>query len=306
MGLSLKVAAERFSNDSFIPWNATTNTFDDLNPINGRLFAADRFTPIYHRPASRKYASLQTANIPTSSIVKRDLTDEIYIVSQILHTEMLQNDRVYDRLRVMHSASNPSGGEAEFYSAAVSGTGVDLGVVTLSTALPCYVDTELHSMTDGRDTQSSTLARYLITHSTNIAPQPGDYFKFNGDYYLVIVTFSDGGFLNTRAVKHPVSYIDAVYSRKTGTGGYDPTTGTVTQPTTNYNFSGIIGNHKSSGLVAGGEPVDRELELFIFFRHIGFDPKIGDKIIYDDREYIIFETNPRVNAQQWHLICKAN
>ena len=306
MGLSLKVAAERFSNDSFIPWLADTDTFDVDNPIKGRLFAADRFTPIYHRPSSRKFATLQTDAIPDSYVVKRDLTGEIYLVSEILHTEMLQNDRIYDRLRVMHSVSNPSGAKASYHAAAVSGTGDDLGFVSLATAVDCYLDTELHSIIDERETESASLSRFLVTHSANVAPEPGDYLQIGSDYHLVLTAYSDGGFHNARTIRQPVAYVDVVYSRYMGTGGYNPTTGVVTQATTDYNVSGLVGDHISTGLSSSNDPVDRTLTFYIFFRHIGITPKLGDTITYDGTSYIITTVSPQHNSQQWQLVCKAN
>lgn len=300
MGVSLKASARRWALDQFAPWNATTDAFDLVNTLQGRLFRADRFTTIYHRPTRRSWVSWWEATYPSSGVVKRVGTDEIYLVSETLRDEVLQGKETYDLLRQTHLVTPPSGGLGAFYQVVTLGTGEALGVVTKAAPVPIYADLELQGVTAADETEDVTVSRFLLVHSRNVSPQPGDYFVWNARWFLVNSAYIDGGLSVSRTSELVYGYRDMTYLRRTTGGGYNPVTGTVTASSTQAAFSALIGNETQTGPATG--TAAHTLELYVYERHLGFAPRAGDSVIHAGQTFAVQSVVMRREELQWKLV----
>lgn len=302
MGLSLKVAAERFSRDRFAVWDPVTGVFDETHPRVGKRFRIDRFTTIYHRPTRRSYIRLLDPSFPYPGVVKRLGTGEIYLLSESLNTDVEMGSLVYENLRMSHLVTPPSGGLAQYISVATAGTGEDLGPVVLADPIPAYVDTELQSVLNVEETVDATTPRFLLNYSANVSPAHGDLFLLGERQFLVKNPYSDGGLRATRVDELPPAYETLTYVRRTGSGGYNPTTGLVSQGVTSYLFSGIIGrNLRSASQAVNTSPASSMLELYVYERHVGFPFELGNKIVRNGTEYHITSILRRREEAQWKL-----
>lgn len=303
MGVSLRTTASRWAQDRFAPWDASTNRFleGSLSQIKGRLFRADRFTSIYHRPTRRAFIGL-LGDGPESGVVKRLGTDEVYLVSDTAKTEVYQGKFVYDQLRQSHLVTPPSGGLGGYYAATTAGVDDDLGAVSLGLSFPTYLDLELQGIAVSEETEDVVVPRFMLTHSRNISPLEGDYFYWNSRWFLVNTPYIDGGLNIARASELLPAYTVMTYLKPTGVAsGYDPVTGVVSSATVERLFSALIGKDSFEG--EGTEPpISRKMELYIYVRHIGFTPAVGDSIRYNSKTYQVDSVTIRRDALQWKLV----
>ena len=296
MGLSLKTAANRFTGDRFLMWNAATNAFDGT--LIGKRFRLDRFTTIYHRPTRRAYIRFKTDETPASGVVMRDGTSEVYLVSETLHKDIELGSLVYERMRMSHLATAPSGGLGGFIAVRTTGSGDDLGVVSLALSEPAYVDFELQSATSVEENIDAVTPRFLINHSNNIEPLHGDVFEFSGRTFIVSVPYVDGGLRVCRASELPPAYETFTYHLRSGTGSYNPVTGTVTSPTVTRLFSGILGKKTSE---AEKSTVPQRLELYVYEHHVGFAFQLGHRIDHQSTAYYVNSVTRLREEKQWKL-----
>lgn len=300
MGLSLAGSAARWAQDSFLSWDPATDTWSDEG-ITGRLFRADRFTTIYHRPTRRSTITQLFGKVPASLVVRRELGGETFLLSATERTEVEHGVEVYDSLRASHLVTSPSGGLAQLLAAVVSGTGDDLGPVVMTPAEAAYVDFELRTTAASPDSTDYAIGRYLMTFSPTILPREGDYLLFNGGTFLFEEPYVDGGFNMARVSRFELGYKNFTYRLPAGTGGYDPVTGVVTKGTVDRQVSMIVGSggdRADSKKVAGYE---RTLMLYVFKRHIGFEPLAGQKMSDGEREYLIVAVKENRDMLQWGL-----
>lgn len=300
MGLSLASAAKRFAQDQFVGWDAMSDTFSAIAQT-GRLFRTDRFTTIYHRPTRRSTLSL-LGEWPASGVVRRVFGGEVLLVGANERQEIIGGSVVYDRLRQVHFVQQPSGGKGDYYPASVSGSGDDLGVVTLGPAEPLYLDLELHAVNEPAAAVDYVVGKFLLTHSANAALQAGDYVAYASRWFLVEQPYVDGGFRLARVREQVVGYQTFSYLRP-GSGAYDPVTGSVTRGESPRLFSGIIESGQT--VLSGPTTLPRQLIVGVFKRHLGFVPQAGDGVSLGNQRYTITTCAQVRDEQQWRLTLEA-
>ena len=299
MGLSLSNSADRFSQDLFAAWDPTSNSFatklDYLIP--GRRFRIDRFTTIYHRPTRRSYIRFFDDTYPDSGVVMRMVTGEVYLLSETVKRDIDRGEVVYDHLRMSHLADPPSGGPGLFNAAQVLGTGDDLGLVDTASEENCYLDLELLSSTQVEESVDAVAPKFTITHSRNVQPAEGDVFRFGARTFVVIVPYVDGGLRMARVSELPIGYTDFIYRRRTGLGGYDPSTGMTAKPVTELAFSGLLGKtvRENEGSFT------RRIEVYVYKRHVGFEFEVGNEIEHNGLIYYVDEILDRREEAQWRI-----
>ena len=299
MGVTLASAARRFARDSFESWLPATDTFSAAQ--QGRLFRADRFTTIYHKPTRRVQVSL-LSTWPASGVVRRTNGGEIMLLGEAERVELSQGSAAYDRLRQAHLIQAPTGGAALYHAATVSGTGDDLGLVSLGAGVKCYADLELQAVSDPPNSIDYSLGRYVIHHSANISPRAGDYLQFNGRWLLLEQPYAEGGFRVARSREIPVGYRALTYLRPAA-ANYDSATGIVTAGETARLFSGIV----EQSVAATEEPQYRPatVTLGVFKAHLGFAPRAGDRVSMDGQPYLITTVEEPRDGLQWRLKLEA-
>jgi hypothetical protein len=299
VGLALKTAAGFFQHESFSPWDADTDTFGPS--FIGRLQRVDRFRTIYHRPTRRQQLAFQAdVTLPTSGIVRHDPTGEVFLLSGTLETEWHKGDQLYERLVALHRASPPSGGLGSYQPTQVLGAGDDLGVVVLGASQPVYYDTELRTVSNEQGLEEATTGEELGVYSKNITPESGDFFLLGGEYYRITYPYIDGGFSLTRMVKEDPSFVTLIYDYGTATdGGYDPATGTVIPPTSATRLVSAIPGKREMARDRESQDYTKTAELFIYQRHVGFEPKVDDTFTLDSQLYKILSVGEDTQEKQW-------
>jgi hypothetical protein len=301
MGLSLKTAAERFSGDEFVVWDPETNTFGTTT-IRGKRFRIDRFTTIYHRPTRRSYIRLLTPSFPGVGVIKRVNGGEVYLLSETLNTDIEAGSLRYEDIRMSHAVTPPSGGVGKFTPVRTTGSGDNLGVVDIVTQENAYIDLELQSAGNVEETVDAVTPRLILNHSANVSPQFGDIFAIDGRIFIVNAPYIDGGLRAARVSELPIPYATFTYRMRSGTGGYDPVTGTVTSGVTDRLFSGIIGRIQRDTEPSVTTPsAPTKMELYVYERHVGFAFALGDQILYSGTAYYINAISQRREEAQWKL-----
>lgn len=300
MGLSLKSSAQRFSRDRFSVWDATTNTFEPKPSLTGKRFRIDRFTTIYHRPTRRSYIRLLDPAFPGVGVIRREGSGEIYLLSETLNTDTEMGRTRYEELRMSHLVMPPSGGQGTFTPVRTTGTGENLGPVDMTASFPVYLDLELQSAVNVEENIDAVTPRFLINHSSNVDPLHGDVFYFNGRSFIVSVPYVDGGLRIARVAELPPVYDTFTYRKRSGTGGYDPVTGTVTSGVTDLQFSGILGRIQKSDNQSQ-QTAPNKMELYVYEHHVGFQFEVGNSVLSNSVVYYINGVTRLREDKQWKV-----
>lgn len=302
MGLSLKTAAQRFSKDLFAIWDPVSDTFETVPSVRGKRFRIDRFTTIYHRPTRRAYIRLLDPAFPGVGVIKRSGTDEVYLVSETLHTDIEAGQLRYEDLRMSHLVTPPSGGFGTFTPVRTTGTGENLGPVNLSTSYNVYLDLELQSAVNVEENIDAVTPRFILNHSANVEPLHGDMFYLDGRSFIVSVPYVDGGLRSARVSELPPAYETFTYRKRSGTGGYNPTTGQVTQGVTDLLFSGILGRiQKTDQTQTAGTTAPTQMELYVYEHHVGFQFEVGNVVLKDSVTYYVNSVVRLREDKQWKI-----
>ena len=301
VGATLSTPAEFFMQDTFSAWDPATETFP--TSFIGRMERIDRFKTIYNRPTRRETLTFKNGvTMPASGVIKRDSTGEIFLVSSTIQSEYWGGTENYENLATLHRVTPEAGGAAAYHAVTTAGSGADLGPVSLAAAVPCYVDLELRTMQRDREEVETVTAEMLAFFSKNVEPEAGDYFLFDGKYYRVSEYFIDSGMHSARFIKEDPAYTTLTFQQSTGTTSYNPTTGTVTSGTTSRQISAIISKQTTGrGRDLGQNSFNKMLDLYIYKRHVGFTPSIGEKFALDGTTYEVTLVEQAKDADQWHL-----
>jgi hypothetical protein len=202
----------------------------------------------------------------------------------------------------LNRSSAPSGGLGGLRKAEVLGTGNDLGEVVLRTAEPCYFDLELRTARAESGLEDVFTQEMLLTFSKNVTAEPGDYFYLHGEFYRAGITYAEAGFQMARVFKEDPAFETVTYNFGTATNAaYDPTTGTMTPATTATRLvSAIPGDREVKR-----DPVTQELtqmaKLYIYQRHVGFTPRVDDKLTFDGQLFTVRAVSEDKQEEQWIL-----
>jgi len=294
-------AARQFRTDRFSFWDKGYDTFGC--EVDWRLFRADRFTTIYHRPTRRRQASIVPDGLfPESLVVRHEETQDVYIVSETKRTDSVRSGK-YDTLVSLHLATEPSGGKGSIMRPTVTGPPGDLGVADLVSIATIYYDLELRTSSAEPETVDATQAMMFVTLPAWIDLREGDWlFTGQGETYEVNEPYYDGGFQLARAIRKPVDLVDMVYLYDEGTGGsYDVSTGIYTPVSaTTKDFSGVVyrNSTEASGMT-NEEPV--ELQVYISSELIDWVPEVNRYVLISGIRHKITSAVLGKNRKQWHL-----
>jgi hypothetical protein len=299
--LSLASAAQFSNSEQFLFWNPATDTFG--SGIAGRIKRIDPFVSLWHK-ASRRANIYFAPGTDASAVtaIQHNLTGTVYLLSRTFEQDAWQGGSAYNEMHRAHKAMAPSGGKGQYLPAAVSGSGDDLGAVTLGPAVTIYLDVERSG--SARPDESIQLAENesYVYLSANVTPQEGDFLVLGTTSYRVEEAFFDTGFLATKTVKAAPAYTTVTFSFPGASAPvYDPSTGGLT--------SGSWDEREVSVLIDDteivGRPTDRDLEesrtLYIYTRHIGFEPLPGMQVEIAGRTYRVVRVDSNVEARQWKV-----
>ena len=301
---SLRASAARFQDDLFYSWNSGTELFDTSSSgrFTGRLFRIDRFTTIYHRPTRRRQLTIPPdVVLPASKVVKHAATGEIFILSETMRNDAV-NNRVYDRVLAVHLAMAPSGGLGSLRRHEIEGTGDDPGPAALTEVAKIYFDAELRTAQREQGGDELDIGQYFLTFPHAVPVRDEDWVVFGSTYYKIVEPYIDGGFSMARAVKHTYDLVTVTYYRSTGAGGgYDPTTGILTPSVTEERLisATVVSREDVADTADSGEL--EKLRLYVDVEHITWDPSVGDLIKVGDWTYRVARVSMSRSQLQWEL-----
>ena len=196
----------------------------------------------------------------------------------------------------------PSGGKGAFRAMVVSGTGDDLGAVSAAPDVVAYLDVERSGEKPQEETLGVVTESTKILHSSNITPQPGDFFYLDGYSYRVNNPFVDSGFRAAIASQIEPHYESVTFHLQGSSAPtFDPSTGTLTTGT----LTDRIVSVQRDAMESVGRPTDRDLSekqvLYIYNRHIGFSPMPGMQVTLDSRILRVTRVDSNFEREQWKV-----
>jgi hypothetical protein len=301
MPLSLANAAQFANTEWFLFWDPVTDIFG--GGVAGRKRRIDPFVSLWHK-ASRRVNIHFAPGGDVSGVyaIRHNLSGTTYLLSQTFETDAWQGGETYNEMHRGHKAMAPSGGKGQYLPATVSGSGDDLGPVTLGPAVTVYLDVERSGSVRPDETTQLALNESYVFVSANVAPVEGDFLTLGGVSYRVEEAFFDTGFLAAKTVRADPAYTTATFSFPGASApSYDPSTGGFT--------AGSWEEREVSVLIDDteivGRPTDRDLEeartLYVYTRHIGFEPLPGMQVEISGRTHRIVRVDSNVEAKQWKV-----
>lgn len=299
MPLSLTNAAQAWNAEEFLFWDPTTDTFGP--GVAGRMKRIDPFVSLWTK-ASRRHNIFFNPGTDVSNVavIKHNLSGLILLLSPTFEQDAWQGGPAYTEMRRAHKVTPPSGGKGMYRPIVISGSGDDLGPVSLGPPVTVYLDVERSGSGEPNETVNVVQEEVYVYCSANISPNPGDFLTLNADTYRVDEWFHDIGFLAGKAVLADPAYVTVTFLLPGG-AIFDPATGTLTnsaaaerQVSVQIDSSEVVGRPSEQDL-------DEKRTLYIFTHHIGFDPEPGQQVEISGRVYRVTRADNNVERKQWKV-----
>ena len=303
MPASIRLAAGFFERESFLTWNPTTGVFGPTSII-GRKKRTDAFVSLWHRSSRRDHIYLKADADTSNLFALRSVTTGItYLVSETSEADTWQADNnVYTRMLRCHKVSAPSGGAALHYPVLVTGSGDDLGPITILPAVGGLADAELRSTSDSRENVQVAEGEYLLAYSRNLVVYDGDFFTLGGVWYRVIEALIDSGYHYVRAKQDEPRFQTAEFKLPSATPAkFDPRRGQLVGGTElTRQVSVLVDSNVRSGQLAD-HAINERLTVFIYRNHIGFTPQLGHGLVLNNVRYTVDSVALPLDQKQWKL-----
>ncbi len=303
MPASIRISSGYFKRETFEVWDPLTLQFGP-GTIIGRKKRIDAFVSLWHRSSRRDHIYvLPDSNTASIAALRHVSTGVPYLVSQSREEDAWQKDgNVYEVLLRCHKVSAPSGGEALHYPVTVAGSGDDLGPVNIGPPVQGFADTELRSTNEAEGTLRVAGAEYFVAYSRNLAVNEGDYINVAGDDFLVLERHYDSGYNYSRAKQESPHFQTVEFKLPSTTPGvFDPRTGKVTGVSeVARQVSAFVSSQTRTGDLASHSLSER-LTLFIYLRHIGFIPQLGQGVVFNNVRYTLDSIKQSLEDKQWQL-----
>jgi hypothetical protein len=300
MPVSIRTAANYFTNEKFSWWNPTADQFQGC--FLARTRRIDNFVSLWHRSSRREHIYIRPdACYENTGVFRHDTNSEIYLVSETEEADGWQGGSPYSKMVRAHKVSGPSGGKGQYYPVTVSGTGDNLGAVTVGPATTVYADTELRTVTNADDSVEIVTGEYLLAYSRNAFAAEGDFFYHLDQWYRVLEPYYDSGYHYCRAANQEPAFVTATFALST-TSTFNPTTGTFSAGTaTTREVSVLIGNTLIDGRPSDNDLAE-QLTLYVYLRHIGFTPAVGMTLSLLSKAYKVIKVSKHYENKQYELV----
>jgi hypothetical protein len=303
MPASIRISSGYFKRETFEVWNPDTQTFGPARLI-GRKKRIDAFVSLWHRSSRRAHIYVLPESQTSGVIALRHANTGVpYLVSESRDEDSWQRDgNTYEVMLRCHRVDGPSGGVAQHYPVTVAGTGDDLGPVTIGPPVLGFGDTELRSTGEAEGSVRVAAADYFVAYSRNLAVAEGDYIAVAGNDYLIMERHYDSGYAYSRAKQESPHFQTVEFKLPSSTPGYfDPHTGTMTAASeVSRQVSAFVASQARSGSLPEHTVADK-LTLYIYLRHIGFEPLLGHGVIFDGVRFTVDSVRQSLEDKQWRL-----
>lgn len=282
------------------------NEFEYLDPVtrqwvdgfSGRLAASDRFLSNFNRPTRKRMLNCAfDLNLDPYDVIRSKATKEVYLLG-VARRDTLWMQEI-TQLIICHMVTpDLSAGIAVVERPSVSGTGDDLGWVSLQPITETYIDLELRTTAKEPGSKQVELGHYFGFAEARMDVRDGDRLTLNGVYYVVDEAAYDSGFRLLRLTDRDVHYVDMVFTISAGTRTYDRTTGQYTSTPITRNVSGILTDLHDSDDGFSKDSADY-IEVRIELDHIGFEPKPNMAVELNGKSYTISYVQQAEYRRQW-------
>lgn len=303
MPASIRISSGYFKRETFEVWDPSTQVFGPTQ-LTGRKKRIDAFVSLWHRSSRRAHIYVLPESQTSSVVALRHVnTNTPYLVSESRDEDSWQRDgNTYEVMLRCHRVDGPSGGVAQHYPVTVAGIGDDLGPVTIGPPVLGFGDTELRSTGEAEGAVRVASAEYFVAYSRNLAVAEGDYITVAGNDFLVMERHYDSGYAYSRAKQESPHFQTVEFKLPSSTPSYfDPRTGRMTAVSeVTRQVSVFVATQARSGSLPEHNLADK-LTLFIYLRHIGFAPQLGQGVIFNGVRYTVDSVRQSLEDKQWQL-----
>lgn len=269
-----------------------------VDGFSGRLAASDRFLSNFNRPTRKRMLYTDFGmDLKPYDVIRVKTTGEVYLLGVSRRDTLWLED--ITQLTICHMATpGLSAGIAAIERPTVSGTGDDLGWVTLQLVGETYIDLELRTTASEPGSKEVQIGHYFGFAEARADLQDGDRLLLNGGPYVVDEVAYDSGLRLLRLVNRDVHYVDMVFTIGSGAKTYDRATGKYTYVPETRNVSGILTDLHNSDDGFSKDASDY-VEVRIELDHIGFEPKPNMAVELNGKSYTISYVQQAEYRRQW-------
>lgn len=300
--MDLRAIATHFNWEAFDYLDPTTRLW--VSCITGRFAPADRFLSNFNRPTRKRMLFTEfDSDLTQVDVIKHTLTGDQYIVGVSRKDAFLAGKITQLLICHMVTPNGKTAGIGQFIRPTVSGTGDDLGWVTLEDIGEAFLDLELRSTSTEPGSKEAQIGSYYCWTEKNKALLDNDGFTLHGTDYVVEEVAYDSELLYLRVVSRSHHFSDFVISYDTGVRQRDPLTGLYSQGVVDRNVSGyIVATHNGNDGFATDS--GDYIEIRIDKAHIGFKPMPDQSLTYEGKTYVISYVEDAEHRNQWHIKAK--
>lgn len=296
--MDLRRISKHFDSDEFEYLDPVTRLWG--NVFEGRLAVTDRFLSNFNRPTRKRmlYTDFDT-DLSQFDVIRHRVTRDIYLIG-VARRDTFKMAKI-TQLLICHmvTPNSLSAGLAEVIRPTVSGSGDDLGWVTMEPIGEAYVDLELRATSREPGSKDTEIGMYYAWTESHWPFKDGDKLLVNGQHYIVEETAYDAELQHLRVISRDQYYIDTVFEMGVART-FDRALNKFVQAPVVRNVSGyLVSLHDSND--GYDADVSDHAELRIRTEHIGFTPLPGMKVYLPDtdKHYNIRYVEQSEHRQQW-------
>jgi hypothetical protein len=294
--MQLSQIASYFDDQPFDVYDKATGTWLP-EAIKGQLKIADDFVSLFNRSTRRRMLLLN----PEEHAKLRD--NNVVRVSGLTEAVMLghpQFDASGGEVYRVTIPANSVRGEATHVRKQPTGPANDPGPLVAVNLGTIFFDLELRTVEVTGASDVVTAGKYFIYMPAGSDVQELDELTYNGVTYRLTELYDDSGFLAARATTTPDLRQTFTYTYVTDTNVFDNNTGAYTENVTTYQITGEISKVEEAEKTFN-DALKTKYTIIIGTTHIGFPPRVGDRILVDGADRNILKVSRDRYADAWEV-----
>ena len=295
--------AERWVNEPLEAFDDQTMMFVPSEFV-ARISLVDRFLSNFNRPLRRRMFHYRPdAPIPANRTVRVKATGAVFILGQA-RTDSNAGEQ-YHEMAMAHLVTdegpNSSAGLAQFSRHSPEGPEDNPGWVTEKPNGVGWCDTEFRTSLNEPDLVDERIETFIAWFSSASDIAVHDMINLHNRLYRVTDTYADSGLLMARLDRRETYYIDALVTVKNGTR-YDTELRRYVADEQVYQVSVTL--NADHDYVTWSTESDDTIMLSIDQEHIGFRPRPGMTVTFEDRERVIRQVSYYRGERQYKVRCR--
>lgn len=292
----------RWMGDPVEAFDAETGTFTPLD-FDVRISVTDQFLSNFNRPLRRRMLHYRLGSVlPESLTIRAVHTQDVYLVGQARQDSDATG--AYHEMALGHLVTDQgegsSSGLATHHRVLAEGPKDSPGWATEKQIGQTYMDIEFRSSLNEADLAESRIESFVGFFPRTLKIKTHDILRFKGDDYRVTDVYPDSGLMQARLNQEPNYYVDLVIKTQGERVYNSEEMRWVAKPVAHEVTAFLVSEHD---YVTWATDSTDTLNLSIDEQNIGFRPKAGMEVVWENRTRTIRQVQFYRGERQYKLRC---